>query len=386
MFEAKYATNEGVAARNFDPINIPVMKTRLFFSVWIGLLASWSSHLFGQIQPTLGILDISVAGLSTEPAQAASIARAELSKLDRYVIYNREDITYELERKGMVLNDCYAKACLIDVGKAIGVRKMFSGSLEAIDGQILVSFRVIDVGSGQEEHHFVRSYLHLPDQVPLIIQYGLREMFGQPLEETILQKLTRRDNFENSITLPQTTRLNLSGPRMGVAFFGGQLGKTLASDDPGGFNASNVMFQFGYQFEATYLNEGNFQALFEFVPMITGLDQGKFFPSISILNGLRESRYGWEMAIGPVLNLTREAIGYENEAGEFVPDQTVPEGYKEIRRIDSRGNFTLKSGFVLSVGKSFRSGNLNLPINAFYIPGKEGDHRFGLSVGYNTKR
>ncbi|MEZ5031756.1 MAG: hypothetical protein R2787_10180 [Saprospiraceae bacterium] len=305
------------------------MKTRLFFSVWIGLLASWSSHLFGQIQPTLGILDISVAGLSTEPAQAASIARAELSKLDRYVIYNREDITYELERKGMVLNDCYAKACLIDVGKAIGVRKMFSGSLEAIDGQILVSFRVIDVGSGQEEHHFVRSYLHLPDQVPLIIQYGLREMFGQPLEETILQKLTRRDNFENSITLPQTTRLNLSGPRMGVAFFGGQLGKTLASDDPGGFNASNVMFQFGYQFEATYLNEGNFQALFEFVPMITGLDQGKFFPSISILNGLRESRYGWEMAIGPVLNLTREAIGYER-AGEFVPDQTVPEGCRKF--------------------------------------------------------
>lgn len=363
-----------------------IMKTKLIISVFILFMIGLSGQVLAQIQPTLGILDIAVSGMSTEPAHAASIARAELSKLDRYVIYNREDIRYELDRKGMVLDECYAKACLIDVGKAIGVRKMFSGSLEAINGQILVSFRVIDVGSGQEEQQFVRSYLHLPDQVNLIIQYALCEMFGQPIDETILQKLTRKDNFENSITLPQTNRLNLSGPRMGLAIFGGQLGKTLASDDPGGFAASNIMFQFGYQFEVTYLNEGNFQALFEFVPMITGLDQGKFFPSISILNGLRESRYGWEMAIGPVLNLTREAIGYENEAGEFVPDQTVPEGFKEIRRIDSRGNFTLKSGFVLSVGKSFRSGNLNLPINAFYIPGKEGNHRFGLSVGYNTKR
>ncbi|MCF8238593.1 MAG: hypothetical protein K9I85_10585 [Saprospiraceae bacterium] len=336
--------------------------------------------------PSLGILDISVAGLNYDPSQAANIVRAELTKLDRYTIFNREDIRFELDRQGMTISDCYAKACLVEVGKAISVRKMFSGSLDAIDGQILVSFRVIDVGSGQEELTFVQEYLNLPDQIHLIIQYAIKEMYGQPVDDAVFQRLTQKNNFENSINLPQTTRLNLSGPRMGVAVFAGQLGKTLQSNDEGGFNASNIMFQFGYQFEWTYLNEGNFQALFEFVPLITGFDQGKFFPSVSLLNGLRESRHGWEMALGPLFSLTKEATGYINELDEFVVNKPVPEGFKKTTRVDSRGDYTIKSAFILSVGKSFRSGNLNLPINVFYIPGKEGNHRFGISVGYNTKR
>ncbi len=358
----------------------------LIHLVIIVLLVTQGTRVLAQSTSSLGILDISITGLNYDPSQAANIARAELTKLDRYNVYNREDIRYELEQKGMNISDCYAKACLIDVGKAISVRKMFSGSIEAINGQVLVSFRVIDVGSGQEELTFVKEYLNLPDQVHLIIQYAIQEMYGQPVDEAILQRLTKRDNFENSINLPQTTRLNLSGPRMGVAFFAGQLGETMKSDDDGGFNASNIMFQFGYQFEWTYLNEGNFQALFEFVPLITGFDQGKFFPSLSLLNGLRESRHGWEMAIGPLFSLTKQATGYVNESGDFIISQDVPNGFKKKTRVDSRGEYTIKSGFVLSVGKSFRSGNLNLPINIFYIPGKEGNHRFGLSVGYNTKR
>ncbi len=365
--------------------NQEIMKHQALFIILVIMLANLTAAN-SQTNPSLGILDIGVVGLNYDPSQAANITRAELTKLDRYNIFNREDIRYELEQKGMTITDCYAKACLVDVGKAIGVRKMFSGSLEAIDGHILVSFRVIDVGSGQEELTFVKEYLNFPDQIHLIIQYAIREMYGQPVDEAILERLTRKNNFENSINLPQTTRLNLSGPRMGVAIFAGQLGKTMKSDDEGGFNASNIMFQFGYQFEWTYLNEGNFQALFEFVPLITGFDQGKFFPSASLLNGLRDSRYGWEMAIGPLFSLTKQATGYVNEFGEFIIDQPIPDGFKKKTRVDSRGEYTVKSAFILSVGKSFRSGNLNLPVNLFYIPGKEGNHRFGISVGYNTKR
>ena len=66
-----------------------------------------------------------------------------------------------------------------------------------------------------------------------------------------------------------------------------------ARESGGGFNANPLMFQFGYQFEVQYLNQGSFQALFEFIPMITGLDQGKFLPSISVLNGMRSNISGW---------------------------------------------------------------------------------------------
>jgi hypothetical protein len=53
------------------------------------------------------------------------------------------------------------------------------------------------------------------------------------------------------------------------------------------------MFMFGYQFEKQYLNEGNLQALFEFIPSVTGVDQGLFLPNILFLHGLRHNRSGW---------------------------------------------------------------------------------------------
>ena len=59
-----------------------------------------------------------------------------------------------------------------------------------------------------------------------------------------------------------------------------------AKKNVGGFDAYPAMFQFGYQFEKQYLNEGNFQALFEFIPMISGLEQNTFIPSFTLMNGL----------------------------------------------------------------------------------------------------
>jgi len=49
---------------------------------------------------------------------------------------------------------------------------------------------------------------------------------------------------------------------MGVAFFTGEFGQILkAKPSNGGFDMYPSMYQFGYQFESMYLNEGSFQAL-----------------------------------------------------------------------------------------------------------------------------
>jgi hypothetical protein len=112
--------------------------------------------------------------------------------------------------------------------------------------------------------------------------------------------LTKKFDYENAVNNPEEDRLNLSGPRMGFAYFSGEAGSILkAREGAGGFNSNPVMFQFGYQFEVQYLNQGSFQALFEFIPLITGLDQGKFLPSIAVLNGMRSNISGWEFAFGP---------------------------------------------------------------------------------------
>lgn len=358
----------------------------LFLSLIALFALTCANSLSAQSNPSIGILELSVSGLNNDPTMVANIARAELIRLNRFSVLNREDIRYELQRQNMNVGECYAKSCLIDVGKAIRAAKMFSGSVEAYDGYIMVNLRVIDVASGVEETSHVQQYLNLPEQMPLMIQTSIRMMFGQQPDDLVFQRLTRKNEFESAVSMPEKTRLNLSGPRMGLAYFAGENGRTLASTAPGGFNASQFMFQFGYQFEVTYLNEGNFQALFECVPLITGLDQGKFFPSLSFLNGMRDSKRGWEVAFGPVINLVRMSRGYVNDSGKFILEsEGVPGGVQLVKRVDSRGDLNFRSGFILAVGRSFRSGKLNLPVNAFFIPGKEGSHRFGISVGYNTR-
>jgi hypothetical protein len=155
------------------------------------------------------------------------------------------------------------------------------------------------------------------------------------------------------------------------------------------------MFQFGYQFEKQYLNEGNFQALFEFIPMVTGLDQGFFIPSFTIMNGIRNNKTGWELAFGPTMSIVKKAYGYTDPSTQkWVrvdnnsdnPDKSSFPNAPDVleRRLDSRGIPIVQTGFIIAAGKTIKSGNLNLPINLFMIPGKN-SFRFGLSVGYNSK-
>ncbi len=54
-------------------------------------------------------------------------------------------------------------------------------------------------------------------------------------------------------------------------------------------------------------------------------------------------------------------------------------------RFDSQGDPTFDADFVFRVGKSFKSGKLNNPINAFFKP-YLGGHRFGISMGFNANQ
>ena len=132
-------------------------------------------------------------------------------------------------------------------------------------------------------------------QVQSMISITLKKMFDVEVAQDIYDKLTKPFDYENAINTPEATKLNLNGPRMGVVLFSGEVADIYkAPKSSGGLDAVPVLFQFGYQFEVNYINEGNFQALFEFIPLITGLDQGLFIPSLTLLNGLRSSRNGLE--------------------------------------------------------------------------------------------
>ena len=141
-------------------------------------------------------------------------------------------------------------------------------------------------------------------------------------------------------------QLKLGGPRIGITI----LSKKFVDNMNEEFNEdiSTVMTQFGWQFETRIFTLDNgTTGLFEFVPLIGGLEQGKFLPSLSALVGIRSGK-GLEFGVGPNVSVSG-------------------------------------AGLVFAAGTNFQSENINFPVNIAFAPSKDGA-RFSLLFGFNTRK
>lgn len=334
-------------------------------------------------RPVLGVLSLDAVNVTTPPVILGNMVRLEVERMNRFEVLDRYELgSTILSPKA---EGCYGKTCLVDVGRAIHADKMLSGSIENYEKKYVLTLRMIDVASASVERTQVTEFLPLQLEVQSMVEVSVRQFFDMAVDSTLRRRLTQPSDYDNAVNTQNAPRLNTTGPRMGYALITGSTASILKdSKDNGGFNANPYLFQFGYQFETMYLNTGNWQALFEFVPTVTGLDQGLFIPSLTVLNGLRHNLSGWEFALGPTFRISQEAEG-SMQNGKFVlKSDRDPSGTNYTKRIDSRGDPTINTGVVLALGKTFRSGRLNLPVNFYFVPGK--DHQqFGLSFGFNAR-
>ncbi len=257
--------------------------------------------LFSQKRSSISVLNIDTHGLEFTPEQLGNLVRLELEKLDTFEVMDRYDVAYLIKKNSIDVANCYGKIGLVEVGKTIASEKMLSGSAEPYGETIIITFRLVDVTKNVIEKTYVKEFLNLPKEIQMMVRVSLHDMFGKPIDPNLVAQLTKPNSYETMVNTPKTDRLNLSGPRMGIAFFTGELRQILKDKSSnGGFDMYPSMYQFGYQFESMYLNEGSFQALFEFVPMISGIDQGKIIPSIAIMNGIRHNIWGIELAMAQI--------------------------------------------------------------------------------------
>ena len=133
----------------------------------------------------------------------------------------------------------------------------------------------------------------------------------------------------------------LAGPRIGLTgLTSGEISEELET---------NFISQYGWQWESRFADGNEIAGLVEWVVLFGGMEQGMFLPSFSSLVGIR-SGSGLEFAGGP--NLSVAGIG-----------------------------------MVFSVGKNFTSGNLNLPINLAFVPGRDGlGSRISIMIGFNMNK
>lgn len=372
-------------------INKP-KTTKMKRQIILTLLAICTFSFVQAQKQSLSVLNIDAQGVEFSSVQIGNLVRLEMDKLDKFEVMDKYDVAYLVEKNELKIENCYGKICLLEVGKLIGSDKMFTGSVERYSKTIIVTLRLIDVKKGIIEKTQVNEFLNLQNEMQRMIGITVHDMFGLENEPSVVSLLTQNENLDNAITMPNEPRLNLSGPRMGVSYLAGEAGEIYqAPKGNGGFDAYPALFQFGYQFEVQYLNEGNIQGLFEFIPLVSGLEQGFFIPSLTILHGLRNNKNGIEFAFGPTLSLARYANGYYDADNNWnlEYDWTSPTGEPNpnsiVSRLDSRGALDISTGFVIAAGFTVKSGKLNIPMNVYIVPRKN-NFRIGASFGFNARR
>ena len=339
--------------------------------------------------PLVAVFHIDTKGLNYDPVQMGNLVRLELEKTAQYRLIDRYDLDYLIEKNNLKLAGCYGALCLSGIGKVLNLDLILSGSVELAGDMIITHFRLINVKTEQIERSIIRQYLNIPKEVPEMVSLTIKEFYELPINAEVKRKLTKQNDFDNMVNNPTEYRLASDGPRMGFTVFTGTSANRIReSKSKGGYDAFPMMFQFGYQFEKQYLNQGRYQALFEFIPMITGIDQQLFIPSLTIMNGFRDNFKGWEIAFGPTFSFIRSREWAEGSDGTLYDIGTfgvnAPDDATIYDRLDSRGLPALTSGFIIAFGRTFKSGHMNLPINGYVIPSNNGA-RFGISFGFNAK-
>ncbi|QHL86600.1 hypothetical protein GU926_03750 [Nibribacter ruber] len=138
--------------------------------------------------------------------------------------------------------------------------------------------------------------------------------------------------------------IKLGGPRLGFTAIGGTLADELKEDH----NLNPFLTQFGWQFETRlFTTSKGLTGLAEFVPLVGGLEQGAFLPSLSALVGLRGAK-GFEFGVGPNVS---------------------PAG----------------AGLVFALGTNLQSEGINFPINLAVVPSRDGV-RASVLFGFNSRK
>lgn len=384
--------------RQLPPTKIQFMNMikKSGLSLMIAIMMTAVFSVRAQQKPTVAVIAIDSKGVAEDAESVAYIVRLELEKANVFNVIDKYDAAEAISKNKIDVDQCFGKNCVVAAGKILAADKMITGSIERFGEKIVISLKLIDVPSASVEKQNATEYLNVQAELQRMIGVSIHQLLGLAVDKTVVDQLV---NYDAPVQTPKT-KLSLDGPRMGFSMATGETADVLTSPEgAGGYNMYPVMFQFGWQKEWQYLSAGDFQALIEILPMIGGLESGKFIPSLTFLNGFRLGKGGWEFAFGPSFRVINKVDGffgdgrYGTEAGMWYkatdwrdfstrPNAPNENPYTIKSRLDSRGTPGLSTSLFFGIGKTFKSGYLNMPVNIYVLPRKEGT-TIGASFGFN---
>ncbi len=365
------------------------MKPIFLFQLILALTiyqSSQAQELPSELKPksSIAIVSIDTKGLSLDNLSMGNLVRLELEKLNMHEVLDKYDAAQIMKENNIQPATCFGKKQLVAVGKILGAENMLTGSAEKFGDKIIMILRLINVDQNKTERTSVMEYVYQEEDIQMMVRLSINDLFGLENDREVMDMLV---NMDQPITSDKTT-LRLNGPRFGMHFYNGEIAKRLQAPlDQGGYNSKPYASIFGYQHEVQYVSKGDFQALFEFIGTINGIETNYPTFSLVMLNGMRWQ--GWEIGFGPAFRLGQFAEGYYDENDIWHLAEELPEGadYEVFKNIDSRGKTELNSGLILAAGKTFTIGYLNLPLNIYWSPSSRLEaNTFGVMLGFNVAR
>lgn len=339
-------------------------------------------------QEKLAVLNFDQFNTKLSRDQLLSITRAEIVKLGNYQVVDAYTVVEALEQSPINLDKCMGVKCLSEVGNRLKIKYVVAGTFEVLGDKANITLRLIDVTKQEAIKTSYSEFLWSDQEAPKLLQLAIHKLFEKEIDPKTLAvydyTLAKQGNLEG----PKVRKLNLTGPRFGGVYQSGKMGDIIEDKkSEGGFNKQALMTSLGFQFEKQYLYTGSMQAVFQANFSLTGLDQQMALPSLAILNGFRTTKGGWEFGFGPIFRVRKVAEGFYRPDGSWhlKHEAIFGESVEFEERLDSRGSTKLISSWVWAVGKSFRAGSMNIPVNFYVIPDKDGA-LFGLSMGYAISR
>ena len=353
-----------------------------------------------ETMPTIAVANPNVNGLTLKPESVAKMMRLETIKLKNYNVYDEFDMADVLKAKEEFRTNCYGQNCLIKLGTELNVDYVMCGSIDGLGNKIALTIKIVDVKNQTLYKSAVKEFDNQETEIQRMLEIVLFEMHGFTVDKVIADRLT----FKNEpITSNNIGKINNSGPRIGGAALVGSLAEFAnRPTSQGGLDIAPFVSMIGYQFEGQYVGTENFSALVEGIVNVSGLEQGKFLPSFTLMNGFRFGKSGWEFAFGPRLSVKHTSNGFFDEDALYSSNKqyfsesdwnkyslnnpvSLDERYTFEETLDMRGSAKLSTSFVIAFGRTFQAGSLNVPVNVFYTSQKGGGFA-GINVGFNVQK
>jgi hypothetical protein len=381
------------------------MKTKKLqsFFILVAIFFSGMASYFAQPSNTIAVANPNVNALTVKPESVAKMMRLELIKINKYKVYDEFDMNEVIKAKEEYKVGCYGQTCLSKLGEELKVDYVMSGSIDGLGNKIVVTIKIIDVKGQALYKSAVREFDNQELEIQRMIEIVIADMHGLTVDKV----LTDRLSFKNElITSNNIGKVNNSGPRIGFAYLTGTVNEFATRETKyGGLGIQPFTSMIGYQIEGQYVGTENFSALVEGIINVSGLEQGQFVPSISLLNGFRFGKANWEFAFGPRFGISSTSEGFFDDQNVFSSDSRYfsesdwsqyaiqnnlnpvdpGNGYVFEKNFDRRGDKALATTFLIAFGRTFQAGALNIPVNLFYSSQKGGGY-VGVNMGFNVQK